>query len=195
MSVVTRLGPRDFRRQPWKNGGGTTTELAVHPASGRPLWRVSIADVSTSGPFSDFSGYERTIMLLEGDGMRLAFDDASEAVVDRPYSPFVFDGAAKCQCTLLGGAVRDMNLMVDRTTARGAIEVLTGKDVRTRALTATWTLLHALAGRAQASFEGADYVLEAGDLLRIDGVPTTPLSLSCDGPAGALAILTVEMQR
>jgi hypothetical protein len=195
MSVVTRLGPRDFRKQPWKNAGGTTTELAVHPATGRPLWRLSIADVSTSGPFSDYSGYERTIMLLEGDGMRLVLDEASEALVDRPYIPFVFDGAAKCHCTLLGGAVRDMNLMVDRTTARGALEVVTGKEVRTRTLTAAWTLLHALAGRAQASFEGADYVLEAGELLRIDGMPTTPLSLSCDGSAGALAVITVEMQR
>ena len=195
MSVVTRLGPRDFRRQPWKNGGGTTTELAVHPASGRPLWRVSIADVSASGPFSDFSGYERTIMLLEGDGMQLSFDRAPDALIDRAHVPFVFDGAAKCHCTLLGGAVRDMNLMVDRTTARGSLEVMTGKDVRTRTITAAWTLLHALGGRAQIAFEGADYVLESGELLRIDGVPMTPLSLSCDGPTAALAMLMVEMQR
>lgn len=195
MSVVTRLGPRDFRKQPWKNGGGTTTELAVHPAGGRPLWRVSIADVSASGPFSDFSGYERTIMLLEGEGMRLALEGAPDAVIDRPHVPFVFDGAARCHCTLIGGAVRDMNLMVDRTAARGAIEVLGGRQVRTRTFTAAWTLIHALRGRAHVAFEGAEYTLDTGDLLRIDGVPTTPLSLSCDAPAAALAILTVEMQR
>lgn len=195
MSVVTRLGPRDFRRQPWKNGGGTTTELAVHPSSGRPLWRVSIADVSASGPFSDFSGYERTIMLLEGDGMRLALDGAPDVVIDRAYAPFRFDGAAKCHCTLIGGAVRDMNLMVDRTVARGAIEVVTGKDLRARTFTSAWTLLHTLAGRAHVAFEGMEYALATGELLRIDGTPTTPVSLWCDGPAAALAILKVEMLR
>ena len=195
MTVVARLGPRDFRPQPWKNGGGTTTELAVHPASGRPLWRVSIADVARSGPFSDFSGYERTIMLLQGEGMRLDFDAAPGAVIDRIHHPFVFDGGWKCHCTLLGGAVRDMNLMVDRTQARGAIEVVSGGDMRTRTLTASWTLFHALAGRASIAFEGATHGVDAGEILRVDGIPTTSVSLSCDGPAAALAMLTVEMQR
>ncbi len=35
------------------------------------LWRVSIADVERDGPFSRFPGIDRTIVLLEGAGMRL----------------------------------------------------------------------------------------------------------------------------
>lgn len=195
MTVVTRLGPRDFRPQPWKNCGGTTTELAVYPAKGRPLWRVSIADVAASGPFSDFTGYQRTIMLLEGEGMRLDFDAAPTAVIDRLHHPFVFDGAWKCHCTLLGGAVRDMNLMVDHTQARGTIEVLAGTEPRTRVLAAEWTLLYGLAGSAAIGLEGNTYAVGLGELLRLDGPAATPVSLSCDGPAAALAMLTVERQR
>ena len=195
MSVVTRLTARDFRVQPWKNGGGTTTELAVHPASGRPLWRVSIADVASSGPFSDFSGYERTLMLLQGEGMRLAFDAAPAALVDRVHQAVSFDGAWKCHCELLGGPVRDLNLMVDRTAARGAIELVTGSEARTRVVTAHWSLFLPLAGRAAIGLEGAAHALGTGELLRIDGAPTTPVSLSCDGAAAALALLTIERQR
>jgi hypothetical protein len=43
------LSPADYRRMPWKNGAGRTTEIAVHPA-GAALdafdWRVSVADVA-----------------------------------------------------------------------------------------------------------------------------------------------------
>ncbi len=35
------------------------------------IWRVSVADVASDGPFSRFPGIDRTIMLLEGAGMRL----------------------------------------------------------------------------------------------------------------------------
>jgi environmental stress-induced protein Ves len=195
MTVVTRLGPRDFRPQPWKNGGGTTTELAVFPATGRPLWRVSIAEVAASGPFSDFSGYERTLMLLDGDGMVLDFDAAEPATLDRRFQSLVFDGAWKCDCTLLGGPVRDLNLMVDRTFGRGTVEVITGRAPITRATPAEWMLLCALEGRATVGVEGAEYPLSTGEVLRIDGPAATPMSLSCDAPSAAVALLVIERRR
>ena len=58
---------------PWRNGLGTTTEIAAEPsADGRFHWRLSIADVAQSGPFSSFEGYDRTIAVVAGAGMRLA---------------------------------------------------------------------------------------------------------------------------
>lgn len=195
MTVVSRLAAGDFRTQPWRNGGGTTTEIAVHPARGRPLWRVSIAEVATSGPFSDFTGYERTILLLQGEGMRLSFDAAPPLVVDRPHVPFAFDGGARCHCELLGGAVRDMNLMVERAAARGGIEVISGSGESTRAIGAEWSLFYTLAGSARVALEGAVHALAPGEALRLDGIPTTRVSLSCDGPAARLAMLTIEKQR
>ncbi|MGH8415137.1 MAG: HutD family protein, partial [Gammaproteobacteria bacterium] len=44
---VYRLIPANYRRMPWKNGCGWTTEIAVFPAdaglTGKPFdWRVSL---------------------------------------------------------------------------------------------------------------------------------------------------------
>jgi environmental stress-induced protein Ves len=51
---------------PWKNGGGTTRQLAVGPADATAddfLWRLSIARIDAPGSFSVFSGIDRTILL------------------------------------------------------------------------------------------------------------------------------------
>lgn len=49
-----------------------------HLAVDRPfLYRLSIAAVSTSGPFSIFSGYTRAILLLEGRGMVLTVNKSA----------------------------------------------------------------------------------------------------------------------
>ena len=69
MKLVHRTASQ-YLRQPWKNGGGTTTELAIQSRGEDWSWRLSLADVDTSGPFSDFVGYRRTILLVSGRGMR-----------------------------------------------------------------------------------------------------------------------------
>src|SRR5687768_11288563 len=81
---MRHLKADNYRRQPWKNGGGFTTELMVEPDGDRWLWRLSIANVEQSGPFSDFAGYERTLMLLSGEGMELHFEEAPAMRIDRP---------------------------------------------------------------------------------------------------------------
>lgn len=120
---VTRLGADAFRRQPWKNGGGMTTELAREGGGERFAWRVSVADVERSGPFSEFPGCERTIVLLEGDGMELTVD-GRVVRLDRPGRPFVFDGASSTTCRLLGGPTRDLNVIVDPSRVRATVAVV-----------------------------------------------------------------------
>ena len=68
---MRHLTPADYRRMPWRNGGGVTTEIAIAPDGAglvgeRFLYRVSIADVMSDGPFSRFEGYDRHIMLPAG---------------------------------------------------------------------------------------------------------------------------------
>lgn len=68
---------------PWKNGGGVTRELVKlpHPTDpARFLARLSIATVATSGPFSAFPGIDRTLLMLEGRGMRLSLDGTRSAL-------------------------------------------------------------------------------------------------------------------
>jgi hypothetical protein len=157
-----RLGPEHYRDMPWKNGGGVTRELLKLPHPSEParfLARLSIARVEASGPFSVFPGVDRIIMLLEGEGMALSIASAPEVVLDRRWQPFAFPGDAESDCRLLGGAVRDFNLMVDRATAKATLEVVQLSPGETRTVDgASTVLLHVLEGRA--SVDGTPLAVE-----------------------------------
>ena len=120
MRVIEQSG---CRVMPWKNGGGTTTEIHVSPGETNGFdWRVSIASVNADGPFSVFKGYNRHIMVLDGKGMTL--DVADRGLFDlAPFQPFSFSGDAKVTGSLTHGAVRDFNLMVRRDFGEGTLRV------------------------------------------------------------------------
>ncbi len=113
---------------PWKNGGGATRELACWPpGAGMDAfdWRVSVASVAASGPFSAYPGVDRQIMLLAGDGFHLqAPGGALEQRLDQPWQPLAFAGELAVQCRLLGGASTDFNLMLRRGRWQGQLQVL-----------------------------------------------------------------------
>ncbi len=103
---------------PWKNGGGTTTEIAVYPPGAGFDdfgWRVSIAEVRQGGPFSRFPGIDRCLAVLEGE-MALKIADGAQVVVSPDLPPALFSGDDITDATLVGGAVVDLNVM----TRRGA---------------------------------------------------------------------------
>ncbi|MEJ1966813.1 MAG: HutD family protein [Gammaproteobacteria bacterium] len=80
----------DYRRMPWKNGGGETREIAVSPA-GAALdaldWRVSLATVASDGPFSVFSGVTRTLSVIRGAGINLQVGDAPPRALMQSSEP------------------------------------------------------------------------------------------------------------
>ena len=120
------LTPADYRRVPWKNGGGHTLEIASEPPGAGTTafaWRVSVADIERDGPFSAFPGVDRTLVLIEGNGMRLS--SGSGAVdVRTAYEPVRFPGESAPDCALVDGPTRDFNLMVRRGTVRGDVVVV-----------------------------------------------------------------------
>ncbi|ALG74109.1 hypothetical protein VY88_18660 [Azospirillum thiophilum] len=168
MPSITRLSPADHRRVPWKNGGGVTTELAVEPIDGPPdgqgeggqgrfLWRVSIADVVEPGPFSAFSGYDRLIAVVEGDGMRLSVDGAPPVERRRMEPAFAFPGEAPVWCEPTAGPIRDVNLMLDRASATGNLTLLAGGSHWAAGRAAGDALLvHALAGTLTVTPDGGE---------------------------------------
>ena len=95
----------------WRNGGGTTRELLTWPDAAAWQWRVSVAEVVQSGPFSSFEGVQRWFAVLAGDGVCLTVA-GHLAMLTKSDQPFAFDGAALTSCELLGGATQDFNLMV-----------------------------------------------------------------------------------
>lgn len=124
--AVVRFARQGLTETPWKNGGGSTREIVSWPP-GAGLddfdWRVSIATIAASGPFSVFAGVDRTIMLLEGDGVRLKGDGVN-ARLDTPHAPFAFSGDVAVDCTLLGDASSDFNVMSRRARGRAEVRVV-----------------------------------------------------------------------
>ena len=107
----------DVAPVPWRNGGGVTRELAVSPAQGDWHWRMSVAEVEASGPFSRFDGIDRWFAVLEGAGVMLDVQGEANREVHRltqASAPLYFDGGATTDCTLLDGQTQDFNLMVRR---------------------------------------------------------------------------------
>ncbi len=188
---VTALGPADYRRMPWKNGGGSTLELLQEPApDGGFHWRLSIADVAKPGPFSTFDGIDRQIMLVSGKGMVLSFADAAPpAVIAKPLQPHSFKGEWATDCRLIDGAIQDFNVMVRRDWGRAAVS---GHDlVKDQNLTlpvAPLTLLHLLAGQ----LEGAGRTVAAGETLRLESDSTELVKLSVGSPQARLIIVSLK---
>ena len=166
MSVFRHLEASECVRQRWKNGGGTTIELAREDDGDRWLWRLSVADVEASGPFSDFTGYRRIIALLDGNGMALSFDRAPPVVIDRRYEPFAFDGGWRTDCRLLDGPVRDFNLIVEDRRVQASLEF--GAQSFDTAIRET-SLLYAVRGHWRADGHACGCTLAPGDTLRVDG--------------------------
>ena len=55
------IRPSQWRLQAWTNGRGVTSEVLRLPDL-----RISVAEVTESGPFSTFPGYTRWSLLLDG---------------------------------------------------------------------------------------------------------------------------------
>ncbi|GJG93387.1 HutD family protein [Cupriavidus pauculus] len=113
---------------PWKNGGGTTREIAVWPPGASMdtfAWRISVADIAADGPFSAFPGIDRQIVLIDGAGVHLqAHDDTFCHRLVRVGEPFAFSGDTAVHATLVDGPTRDFNVMTRRGTCRAEIALM-----------------------------------------------------------------------
>jgi environmental stress-induced protein Ves len=118
---------QQLRAMPWKNGGGVTREIVCQPTgAGMDAfdWRVSIAHITSDGPFSRFEQVDRVITLLEGAGVRLRSSDGTvDHRLDRPWEPFAFSGEAPVQGDLIAGDCHDFNVMTRRGRCRARVVV------------------------------------------------------------------------
>ncbi|WP_036504327.1 HutD family protein [Novosphingobium sp. AP12] len=116
MSTVTVIRAVDCLAVPWKNGGGTTLEIAVFPPGASMddfLWRLSMAKVTAPGSFSLFPGINRTLAVLEGT---LALSGKGiDAQLDSRSAPAEFDGGIAVYGQPVGRPVLDLNAMARRS--------------------------------------------------------------------------------
>lgn len=100
---------------PWRNGLGSTVELLKQdlPDGDGFAWRLSMADVTSDGEFSNFSGYDRSLLLLEGNGLTL-LSDGREQALSEPLQVARFRGEGPTYARLHDGPIRDFNIMTRR---------------------------------------------------------------------------------
>ncbi len=114
--MVLTLRAGDRLPVAWKNGGGVTREVAVYPPGSDPGafdWRVSIAEVHSSGPFSFFPCVDRGMAVLEGTlALSIGGRDTISLSPDTP--PVYFPGDVAASAEPLGRAVTDLNVMTRR---------------------------------------------------------------------------------
>jgi hypothetical protein len=112
---------------PWRNGAGITREIARAPAQGeRFAWRLSLASLRVSGPFSSYAGYQRCIALVDGRGFVLHVAGAGAKRLSARGEHAFFAGAAEARCELLDGPCTDLSLIVHDP---GTIDSVTRLDI------------------------------------------------------------------
>ncbi|MEP9388768.1 HutD family protein [Mesorhizobium sp. KR9-304] len=138
------LRAENYRRMPWKNGGGETAEIAVSP-EGAGLedfeWRISMARVDAGGPFSVFPDVDRTLSVLEGEGIMLSIADRRPERLTGASAPYSFPGDVAANADLVAGPITDLNVMARRGRYRHRVIVHQVEEAKDLSFNGTQALL------------------------------------------------------
>ncbi|MDQ2860589.1 MAG: HutD family protein [Pseudomonadota bacterium] len=193
--TVQILRARDRLEMPWKNGGGVTREIAVFPP-GADLdafdWRVSMATVSTGGPFSIFPGVDRLLSVLEGE-LRLAFEDGATLNLTPQCAPAAFAGDALVQAETPINPATDLNVMTRRGRVRAGVTRVAFEKSQTLTASETTLILSLTPGLRLRQASG-EFHLKRLDAALIEGDEGKPIDLGAGGPAMVFRIDLVRLK-
>ncbi|ANK73697.1 MULTISPECIES: HutD family protein [Ensifer] len=186
------LCAKDYKRMPWKNGGGETVEIAIFPEKASLAdfdWRVSMATVATDGPFSSFPGIDRTLSILQGKGMRLMIEGRKPALLTGETAPLPFPADVATSATLVDGPIVDLNVMTRRGRLTHSVQRLAlDHPHRAESLGGT-TLVLCHGGAVRLTASDATAELAAGDTAVLTGAA----SLTIEPAASAvLFLITID---
>lgn len=112
------LRSETYRSMPWRNGRGSTLEIAREPAAGEEFaWRLSLAAIDEDGDFSVYQGYRRAIVLVSGNNLRLRFRGHGSASLSPTKRAARFEGDWKTRCAVPEGSCTDLSLIVRNGSA------------------------------------------------------------------------------
>ncbi|WP_213931476.1 HutD family protein [Rhodococcus sp. B50] len=178
----------DRRRVPWRNGAGTTEEVATGPdgPDGRPLWRISLADLgSEPTQFSAFARTDRIFTVVGEHGVDLDSGPGPQPV--DPWHPHPFAGEDAPRC-VPRGTTRAFNIMTERGAATAGVTYLT-LDTEFDTAADGVTALYVRSGTVHAGAEGAmsgDCLLIRDEAVTVRGASATGLLVHI-GPAPFLS--------
>ncbi len=178
--MITLLGPGQYRRTPWKNGGGTTVDIAGENG----VWLFGRTPIVAPGPFSDYSGFDRLQVLVAGSGLALD-TPAGEIDVRVPFRPVRFAGETPIVSRLEDGPVEVVNLIGARDRVRLDLVVL--ESDRRLSLPAGRHVIYCPGHDSAMELAGDRRQLAADHALQID--VGTPTMLACS--SGRLVVASV----
>jgi len=128
--MIELIRADQYTKMLWKNGAGFTLEIARSQGEIEFDWRISMADVTTSGSFSLFPHKQRIISVLDGQGMILHVDDLPAKTLNQG-DIFAFHGESQVQSELVDGAIRDLNLIYDSAKFHARFQRVNGTEAQT----------------------------------------------------------------
>lgn len=178
--MITLLDPVSYRRTPWKNGGGTTVDIAFSGES----WRFGRTPIVEPGPFSDYSGYDRVQALVAGSGLVLETPQG-EIDVRQPFRPVRFAGETPIVSRLEAGPVEVVNLIGAR--AEVSIDMVVLDEAHTLNLQPGIHIAYNPRGEAAVAVQGNERALGEDYALRLQLAGPTRLT----GLTGCLLVASI----
>lgn len=187
MSALRVIGPSDYRRVPWKNGGGITQDVLLLPdgASHDDFdVRISLAPIVEEGPFSSFPGIDRHITRLSANALSLAF--AQETRVLNRLEPLYFDSVLQPRSLLPEGPAEVINVMTRRGRWHAQVMPATGGNGPLLAAPeGGLVMLHAVTGTWQVGNAAGSVLVRPGETMLAGDAQT--LRVSCE-PSGEAVV-------
>lgn len=165
--MIKLIRADQYTKMLWKNGAGFTLEIARSQGEADFEWRISMADVTTSGPFSLFPNKQRIISVLDGQGMVLHVDDLPAKTLNQ-CDIFAFHGESQVQSELVDGAIRDLNLIYDPAKFHARFQWLNDAAEQAFISSADLIFIFNQGGETQVSVEGDLFQLAAQETLKIE---------------------------
>ncbi|MBR7792736.1 HutD family protein [Undibacterium sp. FT147W] len=194
--LMQRWSVSDYQTMPWKNGGGSTTELAIFPAGANLdnfIWRLSTAQVATDGPFSHFHGIDRTLAVLSDAGLILhtkaepGTTPPGVVHLTQDSPPYRFPGELALDAELSDGCVLDLNIMTRRDVCTHTMRKLLSGHHHIDALGARQILLYCVAGNARMT---SGETFSSGELMLLsEARPASGIALELIADQGAILYL------
>lgn len=93
----------NYQKSLWKNGKGITEQIAISPSTASLQqnnfeWRISSAQIKSDDFFSQFPNYQRQLVILGGDGVKL---NETNLPLNSPHK---FSGDEKMFCQLINNS-------------------------------------------------------------------------------------------
>lgn len=191
MSALRVIGPSDYKRVPWKNGGGVTQDVLLLPDGATHEdfdIRISLAPIVEEGPFSSFPGIDRHITRLSRAPLSLAF--AQETRPLARLEPLYFDSVLQPRSVLTEGPTEVINVMTRRGRWHAQVmPAAAGHGPLLAAPEGGLVVLHAVTGTWQVGDAAGSALVRPGETLLAGDAQT--LRISCDPTGEALvAFLT-----